>query len=253
MAFESPLKTSESLTTFEKGQELLESYIENVKYDLEVEIEKIIAKKPLIGEGRAAKVFDLELNSLHCPVCVKIWNPELENIQKENIVEYKKIQSHPPEAEFDLQDKLFMAGFDHIPRPIAYGKFGPYYVLVMEKIVGFTLRELIEYGIKIKNLTWRDLEMILIDLNRNHRVAHRDLHPGNIMLETQEEPQEGASVSGKIYIIDFGTSQETPSMPTSDDYRLTIGKNSVIYKDDKASIDELKPTRSIANRSPFTK
>jgi serine/threonine protein kinase len=253
MGFESPLKTSESLTTFERGEELLDSYVEKVKHDLEVEIERIIAEKPMIGEGRTARVFDLELDRLHCPVCVKIWHPELENIQKENVVEYKRMQSHSPEAEFILQDKLYMRGFRHVPRPIAYGKFGPYYVMAMEKIVGFTLKELMEYNIKIGNLSWRDLEIILIDLNRNQKVAHRDLHPGNIMIETDTSPEEDSTINGELFIIDFGTSKETATMPTPEDYRLTIGKNSILYRDDKAHIDDLKPSRTGANRSPFTK
>lgn len=254
MAYESPLKTSESLASFEQGNELLDSYIEAVKHDIELEVERIIAEKPLLGEGKAAKVFDLELNRLHCPTCVKIWNPELENLKNSDLVEYKKIQAHSPEQEFDLQDDLYVSGLRNIPRAIAYGKFGPYHILVMEKIPGYTLKKIIDQQSTIGNLSWKDLENNLIDLNRNHRVAHRDLHPGNIMLKTEDKIEEGSVLNGELVFIDFGLSKKTPGMPAPDDFKLTIGNKSIIYKNDKESIDQLQPKRKTSyGSSPFVR
>lgn len=222
--------------------------IESLRQDLEEELKRIISEERMIGEGRAAKVFELKAEHSHLPVCVKIWFPKINQLAKTNVVEYRKIQYLSPEEEFVLQDELFIHGFRDLPRPIAYGKLSDHHIFVMEKISGYNLQQIITAGAKIAKPGWAELERILTELNIKQRIVHRDLHPGNIMLRTHDLLEENVHLDGKLYLIDFGLSKRIQGKPQDDDFRLTIGKDTVIYKNDRKMVDALKPTIS---SSPF--
>lgn len=221
---------------------------ESLRQDLEEEVKRIISEEQMIGEGRAAKVFELKAEHSHLPACVKIWFPKINQLAKINIVEYRKIQYLSPEEEFVLQDELFLNGFRDLPRPIAYGRLSDHQIFVMEKISGYNLQQIITAGAKIAKPGWGELERMLRVFNINHKIVHRDLHPGNIMLGTENPLERGARLEGKLYLIDFGLSKRIQARPSDDDFKLTIGRGTVIYKDDRRMADALRPT---VGSSPF--
>ena len=94
------LRISKSTESPETEPILLEQ-IESLRQDLEEEVKRIISEEQMIGEGRAAKVFELKAEHSHLPVCVKIWFPKTNQLAKTNIVEYRKIQYLSPEEELD--------------------------------------------------------------------------------------------------------------------------------------------------------
>ncbi len=237
--------------SIENKPRLLEAYNNSLREDLEKEIRRILGNEELLGEGRAAEVFTSKIEDTNLSVCVKIWRPENEKLPIEKRKEFQFIS---PEKEFDLQDSLYSEGFINTPRPIAFGKYGDYNVMVMEQIKGYTFKELTEKGAKIGNLKWENLARMVAELNNKHHVAHRDLHTGNIMFATEDEAKPGAEVSGEMYIIDFGTAKRTLGSPTPEDFeeRLTLSSFHVNkFSKDPNMVEGLKPNPGHPEDSPF--
>jgi serine/threonine protein kinase len=112
----------------------------------------------------------------------------------------------------------------------------------MEELPGYTLQEIEAAGAVIKDPAWKDLERLIFQLNKQNGVIHRDLGKQNIFLKTHEELSEGNSISGEIYLIDFGLSKRIAGSPEPEDYTLTIGGDVVRYPSDRGMVEALKPT-----------
>ncbi len=222
--------------------------LNNLKDSLEEELDEI-ARQNLIGEGQAAKVFNIKTANESLPLCAKMIRPELEKMSP---IERKRRQYLSPDEEFNLQEKLFEAGFP-TPEPIARKVSDKYNAIIMERIIGYTLAEIDNRGGLIVEPSWSELDGIIDNLNRNHRVVHRDLHLGNIMLQTRQTIENDRnSLKGKIYIIDFGTSKRIFGQATEEDYNLTIGNNVIRYTSDGSSVRMLKPRMpGIRGETPF--
>ncbi|OGN34320.1 MAG: hypothetical protein A3I39_01865 [Candidatus Yanofskybacteria bacterium RIFCSPLOWO2_02_FULL_47_9b] len=198
-----------------------------------------IRKGRLLGEGRAAKVFDLTDSWGGHPVCVKLYHPHLSELSP---IEYKKVQAVTPADEFSMQDRLFTEKFP-VSEPLYTDTEDGQPYIVMEKIHGYTLTEINENGGLIVSPTWAELEKLITELNNQRRIVHRDLHPGNIMLQTEQRiSSTGRKLSGKLYIIDFGSSKSIFSdNPTLEDFSLTIGNSVIKYTTDHFHVRILKP------------
>jgi len=245
----SEIRPSRSL---EKSVQITEysEYLETINHEIAIEVERIIAEEELLGEGRAAKVFEVSVPSSSCPVCIKIWRPEILLMAQTDPLEYHKRQFHKPIEEFDLQDEIYSRRSVATPKPIAFGHIEGHVFMAMEQIKGHTLQEIIKAGAKIPSTVWDSIQLEIIKLHRECGVVHRDLHGGNIMIETDEPLVEGVIISGRVFIIDFGLSCHVVGDPTREDYELTIGNNSVRYTNDFSYLDEIKPMKP---GSPFIK
>jgi len=120
---------------------------------------------------------------------------------------------------------------------------GGYPYIVMEKIRGYTLAQISERGGLIIDPSWTELEKLVLDLNNQKQIVHRDLHIGNIMLQTEQDIIKARrELSGKLYIIDFGSSKRIFSdRPSPDDYTLTIGSSVIKYTTEHSNLRPLKP------------
>lgn len=222
----------------------IEQYLTDLEEDLKEEIERIAKEEPMLGEGKAAEVFTVNhMRRSKCDACIKIWRPELQKLRVQSPIAYAEIQTMEPEEEFNLQDELYMKGFKKIPRPLAYTEINGLHAMAMERIPGYTLKELEEKGVTITNPTWQELERMLFDLTINKGVVHRDLHKGNIMLKTTDDISKQKTVSGELYFIDFGLSKRIFGGPTPEDFELTIGRDTVKYTEDIKRVEQLKPNR----------
>lgn len=220
----------------------LESIRQEIESDLTNEIRQIAQAYPFVGEGKAAKVFSLENTFVPGKrSCVKIWRPELFNLDD---VTRAERQSISPKEEFELQDSLFNNGFHNIPRPFAFCIIDEYPAMIMERIPGYTLAEIQDRGGYIVNPPWKTLLELVTDLNEKHHVLHRDLHLGNIILKTEQKLEDHRNkLSGSLYLIDFGVSKPITDSPTNEDYKLTIGENVIKYQSDVSSVRMLQNSR----------
>lgn len=239
------LRISESLRSVEYGTETFNTFIKNLKGDLKMEIERIVAEEQFIADGRAAKVFNIELQHCNLPggVCVKIWKPELELLKNTNIIEYKKRQYLSPKEEFEFQDQLYVGDkFHKTPRVFAYVETGGHYAICMERIRGYSIGEIMDAGAKMSANLKKKFEELLIQF-KNKGYVHRDLHPKNIILKTDQPLEVGAELSGELYLIDFGVAKKFyGSSPEEEDFRLTIGNDVINYPQDSKWLEEIKST-----------
>lgn len=253
-SFPEHLKIARSTETLETEEASPEVFIHGVEEDIKEEMERILKNEAPIGEGKAGQVFELKnLKRTHRDLCIKVFRPELQEIKERSMVEYRSLQAMEPEEEFTLQDDLYMEGFTELPRPIAYTHVGKWHIMAMERIKGYTLAEIKEKGAQISGATWDDLYRLMFKLNIDHRVVHRDLHPGNIFLETDEELKENGAISGRLRIIDLGLARRIHGRPERDDYTLTIGRDVLKFPEDKALIDQLKPSPAKGKSNVFVR
>ena len=128
------LKISRSAETLDPEGASVETYLANLEQDLKEELERIVREEKMLGEGRAAQVFEMRnMPRSKCRACVKVWREDLADVRKEDFMRYRQIQTLEPEEEFNFQDRLYMDGFTSIPRPFAYAKIGDLHVMCMEK------------------------------------------------------------------------------------------------------------------------
>ncbi|HVM76667.1 MAG TPA: lipopolysaccharide kinase InaA family protein [Candidatus Paceibacterota bacterium] len=241
-SFPEHLKISRSAETLDPEGISVEKYIENLEADLKEELERIIREEKMIGEGRAAQVFEVSsMPRSKCKACVKIWRRDLLDLKLKDPIEYRRIQSLEPEEEFNFQDELYMRGFTSIPRPFAFTQVGDFYAMGMEKIEGYTLQQIKDAGAQIEDPAWKELDRMIFDLNINKEVLHRDIHEKNIMLRTNEDMATTKQLKGELVFLDFGHSKRIYGRPMPEDYKLTVGKNVLNYPQDKSRVEALKP------------
>lgn len=232
-------KFAKNLT--KKDDSVEQKHLKNLRSSIDRELGEIMQDPNFLGEGQAAKVFNFENNpGLDIPLCIKIFRPELEKLVP---IEQKRRQYLTPEKEFDLQVSLIESGFQNTPIPIAYKFDGKYHAFIMEKIVGHTFAEINQHGGHIIEPSWKELDGIIASLNYKHKIIHRDLHLGNIMLKTDQSltDQEMHKLKGKLYIIDFGASRRVFGELEDSDYTLTIGNNMIRFISDNSSVQMLRP------------
>ena len=234
-------KLSRSTETIAVPEDEREAYLNQLGPNLKAEIERRIAEDPIIGEGKTARVFSSIETRTPMPVCFKIWRPDILKMKDKDPVGYRRLQYSSPEEEFNLQDKLYMAGFRRIPRPMAFETVDEHQVMAMEELPGYTFQEIETAGATVGDPGWKELERLLFELNRRYGIVHRDLGTQNIFLKTEDKLEPGTTIAGEIYFIDLGLSKKVSSEPTPDDFTLTIGKNMIRYPGDHQNVERLKP------------
>jgi RIO-like serine/threonine protein kinase len=244
----SEIKFSPNAKEAEPYMRSAERFLDSLEHSLEEEVERIIGEEEMIGEGRTAKVFEVDNPNSPCDICAKIWRNKPR--REMTPLEYRKIQYLTPEEEFMLQDELFRKGCA-VPRPVAFGKIGERDVMVMEQLTGYDLKRILAKGGGLEASLWPELVKAWKKIE-SEGVVHRDLAPQNIFLETTDPLEEGAVLNGKIYIIDFGLSKRFHgTSPEDEDFRMVIGSDTVKYPKDADKIDELNPKNRTT--TPFRK
>lgn len=156
---------------------------EQVENEVLSRIEEIREKGLSIGSGSTAGVFICEADP---QVCYKI-------------ITNDKIFRVSTEQEMKLQDSALKSGA-RVPRPLFCIKGKNIEALVMERIDGHTLEEILEDDAELPDQF--ELERALDEISQflknlhESRIYHRDLAERNIMIDAE----------GRPWIIDFGKS-----------------------------------------------
>lgn len=244
--FPESLQLSDSASTWEafRSPEVrVAKFLGSLEHSLEEEITRIVSQEQ-IGEGQAARVFPIESQDSPCKLCAKVWKPRPAD---DDPVKYREIQFRDPRDEFQLQDELKIAGFEAAPYPIVYTEIAGMKVLVMERIKGYTFEQILQTaGAKIVDPTLQELHGMIRALHKLG-VAHRDLNPGNIMIETEQPLAEGANISGRLVLIDYGRSKNVGGEPEESDYVENIAGRRLGYTNDMGVVRGY----SLPSRSPF--
>ncbi|MBN2884429.1 protein kinase family protein [Patescibacteria group bacterium] len=221
-----------------------ESHLINkeIKAEKKAELEGVAAETIInvnkhglaIGKGKTAEIKILDKENAICVKIVDINKVRREKIPLTNYVD----------GELDFLDKLNDQNFLKsigisqkiiAPKPLfSYSENG-YGFLFMERIKGASLREVFDGTNQEntpKNINWpeflKKLKDIITKLNTAN-IYHRDLHPGNIMIDEQQEP----------IIIDFGNAYE--SFYSEDTPYTEMGMNNQInYHKDSEYIKEIE-------------
>lgn len=198
--------------------------------ELDGQIERIIERNRLIGEGKVAKV--LRVNGS----CIKlIYNPEL----------YEKQNKIADEVAF--QEKFYFLAQtlqDTVKVPVPYfyrnTKNGP--VISMETISGITLQEMIEeHGMSSLRDRGFDRDIFFdklrsfIEIANENGLHHRDLHLGNVMIQFEN--------LNTPVVIDFGTAKKTNlrnEEVTREKIYFDGEEVDVLYKSDRESLEDIK-------------
>lgn len=156
---------------------------ERVENEVLARMEEIREKGFLIGTGSTAEVFMCKGDP---QVCYKI-------------ITNDKVFRISTEQEMKLQDSALKSGA-RVPRPLFSIRGKNIEALVMEKIDGHTLEEILEGDADLPDQF--KLEEVLDEISQflknlhESRIYHRDLAERNIMIDAE----------GKPWIIDFGKS-----------------------------------------------
>ncbi|NTU66554.1 MAG: protein kinase family protein [Candidatus Moranbacteria bacterium] len=157
---------------------------------------KIKDPKNSLGKGNVAEVFMLD--KLYC--CKYIYDLDLHSKQND-ISDEISIQKDATGVE--------PSGPVKVPMPYYKRIVDGHPVFVMEKINGFTLREVEEKKVLPKNFNpesfFKSLAEFIRKMN-DQGIHHRDIHAGNIMIDWK---------TGNPVLIDFGLSKR--GMPGSFD------------------------------------
>ena len=183
-------------------------------------LEKLENNGISIGEGKTAKVSISELDS---NFCVKM-------------VFNKEISTNDVNKEMDFLEQLSERGIP-VPKPICSVKTENNDYIFMETIKGVTLEDLDNdvSGDLIEKLPekfdfkkfFNRIREIVSDLH-SLGYYHRDLHAGNIMINSDGEP----------VIIDFGDAYKA-ELSSEDPYRFINAKGEqMIFPDDELKINE---------------
>ncbi len=200
-----------SYTEIDEGKEkimenAIESYIAEYKED-----------GAEIGKGRTAKVLTLEEDRA---ICMKaVFN--------------KEISLNDSYKEMDFLDELSKKGYP-VPKPLSVFKTGGEDYFFMETVAsekspdGLSLADLVDKN-QIDKLPvnfdfkvfFEELDKIVDSMNKNEKIYHRDLHLGNIMINSEGLPS----------IIDFGDAERV--FGGEDPFRKIdgAGRLKIIHKD----------------------
>lgn len=153
---------------------------EQVENEVLARIEEIGKTGRVIGEGSTAKVFICESDP---QVCYKI-------------IANNKVFRISTEQEMKLQDSALRCA--RVPKPLFCIKGKNVEALIMERIKGHTLQEILEGGAELPKefqfeRAFEEIDQFIKNLNTN-RIYHRDLAEKNIMIDKEGNP----------WIIDFG-------------------------------------------------
>jgi serine/threonine protein kinase len=212
---------------FEKNERIKLFYERNKKV-----IEDLLEQaKNKLGEGMTAEVHFLDSNE---EICLKILKTSRELPYHVTLEQEMEFQSLVKEIihDFDEESKV------KIPKPYLTADYtendeeeGIKFFL-MEKVKGKSIKDIIEgngslpEGFSIKS--FRDRMIKFIDKIHKKDIYHRDLHSGNIMLDSD---------SGDIYVIDFGAS--TKSFGDEDPYRQEQFRDTKFYTTDELRLAEV--------------
>lgn len=212
-------------------------YDETVKEKKEKDILKTVEailknKSESIGRGATAEVYVKKIKTGHSQYCFKF----IYNIHAPEYHEHNDIKK---ETEFLLKlHNLNIKGVK-VPEPIGYIETNSAHVLIMEKLNAVTLSSVLEEGVDLPENFQADeffkkLEEFVQEMHK-HRIHHRDLHSGNIMIDME---------TGEPCIIDFGRAKEFVIEPQEPEtYYLEFkDKKGIRFVDDLAKIREYKQT-----------
>ena len=146
--------------------------------------------KGILGEGGMAVVYLAEQTTLHREVAIKVLRREL--MYKEDI----------RRRFLDEGRKLASLNHEHIIRVFDLISGADVVAIVMERVDGLTLKELLEsYGRMEKKDCLELLGQMISALGyvHNQGYIHRDVKPSNFMVTNK----------GKVKLLDFGIAKDT--------------------------------------------
>lgn len=165
-----------------------------------------------LGSGQYARVY---VDSKSSRVAVKYLYDEYQT----------KLHKELIERECQFMEELWDFRVQDIRAPYIYGKDGvtkkPAHYLVMERIHGFSLRDIVEtkkageeFVALLKSIDEKvlheKLTEFLQEMHEVKKIVHGDIHAGNIMIDGD----------GNIFLIDFGKSKKTDTV-SSDNEAIT--------------------------------
>lgn len=156
--------------------------VERIENEVLTRIEEIREQGRVIGDGSTARVFICESDP---GICYKI-------------ITNDRVFRISTEQEMKLQDSALKHA--RVPKPLFCIRGKNIEALVMERIKGHTLQEIMEDDAELPEkfrfeTAFKEIGQFVRKLNVN-RIYHRDLAEKNIMIDEEGEP----------WIIDFGKS-----------------------------------------------
>ncbi len=210
----------------ETAEELKKVYFRHPKHFAKVFgnlLEKGINR---IGEGNAATVLFIG----HSPTyCVKIFKKELgpEAIQI------------PIEQEFEIQARASRVGKGFVPAVscmIETEDPDDHEMMIMERVPGVSIKDIIDGEAQLpEGFNYIEFFNELkkqIELLHENKIYHRDLHEGNVMIDSQ---------TGKPWIIDFGAADITFGSDDEEIYNYsTVGNVTRRLLNDDNAVNRLR-------------
>ncbi len=166
-------------------------YVQNLDPEvLRACLDTLESKKVLIGEGGNAEIFSVE-SGRYKNICLK------------KLRKTPRLIGNDIDTEVNFQDALIDLGI-RTPKVLArlhdVAKNEKY--IIMERINGPSIEDILLERVKVPEgykhkEFWRKMKSIVEKMHEEGDIYHRDLHEGNIMIDTENgcEP----------VIIDFGT------------------------------------------------
>jgi len=142
-----------------------------------------------IGCGGCGMVFKATDTLLKSTLALKFLNPTLINDKK---------KFHRVTREINLLRKV---ADPHIIKIFSLEKWQEYYFLVMEFIIGKSIKQLFA---ERKQFLWKEFQPVYLEILagirvlHRHNIIHRDIKPSNILITNEN----------KVVIIDFGLAKE---------------------------------------------
>ncbi|MGE5405903.1 MAG: protein kinase domain-containing protein, partial [Candidatus Saccharibacteria bacterium] len=161
-----------------------------------------------VGEGGMSRVWLAEDPAGEGPVVVKVLKPDATSNRIEDVIRFKN--------EATTASSLNIPA---VARVYEIGEYGNLHYIVMENCKGSSLQHYLEAGMTFSSdESVAIIREIAAALKQVHAagVIHRDLKPGNIMIDLESEPPQ-------IKLIDFGLAQvkEFVSDVSENDFTLS--------------------------------